>query len=127
MRPSSSKESATGETTLGSLAASSTLKPSRMTNVLAASAGSTAGKRGRSLGSTSGSAATAPYTDARARTRMRRGGMRECTNLTEDNKENEGSRRDICERDSMCLRLERSLRDGCTKRRRFCNVHEGKK
>src|SRR2546430_12810798 len=57
MRPSSSKERATGETTLGSLAASSTLKPSRTTNVLAACDGSTAGNRGISFGLISGSAA----------------------------------------------------------------------
>src|SRR3954468_23015164 len=95
MRPSSSKERATGETTFGSLAASSILKPSRMTNVLAASAASTAGKRGKSLGSTSGSAAR---TDAQARQKVKRSGrMRNFTKFAGERPHNARGRKILAE------------------------------
>src|SRR5436190_12170550 len=77
MRPSSSNEIATGEPMFGSEAASSTVNPSRMTNDWTASLGERAGKRGRSLGSTWGSAARI---DAQAKSNVRkRGGMAKVT------------------------------------------------
>src|SRR5258705_2897005 len=57
MRPRSSKDRATGLTTLGSEATNSMWKPFFTWKVLRASLGSTAGMRGRSLEVTVGSAA----------------------------------------------------------------------
>src|SRR3954467_9446323 len=66
-----------------------------MTKVLLASAGSTAGKRGRSLGSTSGSAAR---TDAQARQKVKRSGrMRNFTKFAGERPHNARGRKILAE------------------------------